>query len=226
MTGKICTDEQALFSIKDSITNFFNSFRDAKIAFSKYFDEINCQIEEYLKQLMIVIENSIEEKCSIERKIEKIEEEIRENIRRKEYCKEEKTDSFVCTNNECNERLRMKVFGDIATCSACGGVMKRVYSGGEYNKYLVEIEPLQEEVKHLNDKKICLENLIKNNKQKYEETLSRSSIFQNQQILIMSLLEFNSGENPEEVIALIDRLIENINRYQKVKLDKEDKINN
>ena len=115
----------------------------------------------------------------------------------------------------------MKIYGDTTTCRSCGGTMHRVYTGGEYNRYNSEAYQLENRIKELRERVDTLEIKI----QQFEEAdgiiADRFSVLQSQQLSIMSLLTFGSGEDPETAVAFIDKALASLGDYQGVTFDSD-----
>ncbi len=221
MAGKVHTDSEALYAVRSAITKFAGSFQEAQGRFSQCFEQMNYQIDDYQRQLRAAKEDCLAEKRSLEREIEDCEERKTEAERKKEANKGGSTDSFVCRNEACGASMMLKVYGDTTTCRSCGGTMHRVYTGGEYNRYNSEVYQLENRLKELRERAGAIETKMQQLEIADGNITTNRSILQSQQLSIMSLLTFVSGEDPETVVAYIDKALASLGDYQGVTFDSD-----
>lgn len=223
MAGKVHTDSEALYAVRSAITKFAGQFQTAQNDFSQCFEQMDYQVEDHIRRLESEINSCIEEKSDLQRQVEKCEEEKSVAEREQSQHRNGKTDSFVC--DRCGTRMMLKVYGDTTSCkssSGCGGTMHRVFNDGEYHRYNVEIQQLEEKRKQLLERIAELDKFIeKKEEAKGDASINYSNLRMHQQS-IMSLLSFGSGEDPETAVAFIDKALTSLGDYQTVTFDVDD----
>lgn len=195
MPEKLYTDSKALYSVRNAITKFADDIRKSQDDFSQCFERMNCQIEDYLRQLHDRVDEYLEEKQFINRKMETI--------------KDGRSDSFVC--DVCGERMILKEYGDSTKCKSsrgCNGIMHRVFNDAEYNKYKTQAYQIEEKIKMLEEE--------------IERVSAEYLKLENLQESVISLLTFKCGDDPETVVNFIDKALSRLDDYHLIKISNED----
>lgn len=220
MAGKVHTDSEALYAVRSAITKFAGSFQEAQGSFSQCFEQMNYQVEDHIRMLDSDIESCEEEKHALQRQVEECEDKQSTAKREQSQHQNGRTDSFVC--DRCGTRMMLKVYGDSTSCkssSGCGGTMHRVFNDGEYHRLNVEIQQLEDKKKQLQERIAVLDERIGKQETAKGRSVQNYSELQMHQQLIMSLLVFGSGEDPETAVAFIDKALASLGDYQAVGFD-------
>ena len=220
MAGKVHTDSEALYAVRSAITKFAGSFQEAQSSFSQCFEQMNYQVEDYIRMLDSDIESCEEEKRTIQRQVEECEDKQSAAKREQSQNQNGRTDSFIC--EKCGTRMMLKVQGNITSCksgSGCNGTMRRFFNDGEYHRLNVEIQQLEDKKKQLQEKIADIDERIDKQKVAKGKAEKNYSELQMHQQSIMSLLVFGSGEDPETAVAFIDKALASLGDYQAVGFD-------
>jgi predicted nucleic acid-binding Zn-ribbon protein len=220
MAGKVHTDSEALYAVRSAITKFASSFQEAQGSFAQCFEQMNYQVENYIRMLDSDIESCEEKKRALQRQIEECEE--KQSTAQKEQSQHQngRTDSFVC--DRCGTRMMLEVYGDSTSCkssSDCSGIMHRFFDDGEYHRLNAEIQQLEDKKKQLQERIVALDERIDKQEAVKGITVQNYSELQMHQQSIMSLLVFGSGEDPETAVAFIDKALASLGDYQAVGFD-------
>ncbi len=220
MAGKVHTDSEALYAVRGAITKFASNFQGAQTNFTSCFEQMNYQVEEYIKMLTFNIESNEEEKRALQRQLEECEEQKFAAQRAQSQHQDGRTDTFFC--DRCETRMMLKVYGDSISCkssSGCSGTMHRVFNNAEYQRINIEIQRIEEKKAQLQERITLLEEQICKQETTKDETVKNYLDLQTHQQSIIKLLAFGSGEDPETVNAFIDKALVSLGDYQAVRFD-------
>ena len=174
MARKVHTDSEALYAIRSAISKFNESFQEAQGSFSQCFEQMNYQVEGYIRKLESNVEFCKEEKHALQRKVEEIEEQL--SKARKEHSQH------------------------------------------------VEIQQLEDKKKQLQERFANLDEYTAKQESTIDRLVQNYSELQFHQQYIMDLLVFGDGEDPETVIAFIDKALGRLSDYQAVNFEAEGSI--
>ena len=220
MARKVHTDSEALYAIRSAITKIDESFQEAQGSFSQCFEQMNYQVEDYIRKLESDIESCKKEKRSLQRQVEEIAEQQSKVKKEQSQHHNERTDSFIC--DQCKTRMILKVYGDSIGCksnSGCHGTMHRLLNAGEYQRYNVESQQIEDMKKQLQERIAKLDEYIAKQESTKDRLVLHYARLQTHQQYIMDLLVFGDGEDPETVIAFIDKALVSLSDYQAVKFE-------
>ncbi len=220
MAGKIHTDSEALYAIRNAIVRFADDFQNSQSNFINCFERLNDQTNDYQRNLEAKFESASDEKRKIENQLEELEEQeaiVDGQIRQ---LNEGKTDSFAC--DTCPTRMMLKVMGDTTPCkssSGCNGTMHRVYNNSEHQKYRLAKEEIKKKKTYCLQQIELLEKQIDNLETEKIEIGSLCREFHQQQDSIIALMNTTEGVDTDSVIDFIDKAIMNLSDYQSITFD-------
>ena len=217
MAGKIHTDSEALYAVRNAIIRFADDFQNSRSDFSSCFQNLNNQTSNYMRNIEVKLDEISDEKRKIERQLEELEEQIQVVENQDNQTDEGRTDSFAC--DTCHTRMMLKVMGDATpckSCEGCKGMMHRIYNNSERQKFQTVKEQIEEKKKELLQREQWIKEQISNLENEIQEIQSLDNEFCKQQDVIMALMSVDTGVDPDTVISFIDKAILNLEEYQSV----------
>ena len=203
MAGKIHTDSEALYAVRNAIIRFADDFQNSRSDFSSCFQNLNNQTSNYMRNIEVKLDEISDEKRKIERQLEELEEQIQVVENQDNQTDEGRTDSFAC--DTCHTRMMLKVMGDATpckSCEGCKGMMHRIYNNSERQKFQTVKEQIEEKKKELLQREQWIKEQISNLENEIQEIQSLDNEFCKQQDVIMALMSVDTGVDPDTVIQM------------------------
>lgn len=207
MAGKIYTDIEALYGIREAIVKFVEDILTAQEDFAGVFAKINFQINSRIMQL----KNAEEEWTGF---IIRTQNEYEEEKNAAERNRGGKTDSFCC--RKCGGCILLKIMGDETRCrkAGCNGVAVRVYNNSEYQIHKAKMEQLKIKIEDAKKKLQKLKNeLLDTEKLRFQ--------FSKEEERIRCILSVDSVVSADSVITFMDQSIEKMSDYNEVHISAE-----